>query len=295
MTPGPRVSDTPVISVVIPARAVAATLGQQVEAVLRQCVDVPFELVISVNGPDDGTRAVAESYTRAHANVVVADCGLADGINRARNVGVHAARGSLVALCDADDVVQPGWLAAILRAHREGADLIGGALLRVSSASDRPGRFTVPAEEDNLHFLPWAVGANCAFTRALYDEVGGFDESFRGGGDDADFCWRAQLRGHRLHSVPDAVVLYSERSSLRELWAQHLKYGESQVALYQKFSAHGMRRSSAARAVGRVVRAAVVLGWVRRGEPLQRRWAVGALAVGLGRFRASLRRRVLYP
>jgi GT2 family glycosyltransferase len=141
-----------------------------------------------------------------------------------------------------------------------------------------------------LDFLPTGHGANLGFTRAVYDATGGFDERFAGGGDDVDFCWRAQLAGTPLQSEPDAVVDYRLRPDLRGVVRQARAYGAAEALLFKKFGRYGLHRRRAAR-VGRDVwwlatRAPLAWSRARRGAWLRR------AATQVGRLVGALRHRV---
>ena len=75
--------------------------------------------------------------------------------------------------------------------------------------------------------------------------VGGFRESMVASEDTA-FCWDAQLLGHEIHRVPDAIVAYSMRSSLRQLWRQQFRWGMAAAAV-RAVPVYGAPRSSAGR------------------------------------------------
>jgi glycosyltransferase involved in cell wall biosynthesis len=235
------------VSIVIPVRNGAATLGEQLEALARMD-DVPcdVEVVVADNGSTDGTAALAQGFA-GRLPVRVVSCGHASGINVARNCGIRATSSDRVLLCDADDQVDAGWLAAMHRAFEAGGEVLGGPLdyRRLNSPTVRAWRGAEEARVGVLHgFLPSAHGANLGFTRAAFEAIDGFDETFRGGGDDTDFVWRAQLAGHRLSEVPDAVVHYRLRPTLRSHVRQWYAYGRSEALLHQKFASSGMTRRS---------------------------------------------------
>ena len=116
------------LSVVIPARNAADTIGVQLESLARQRFDRPWEVVVVDNGSTDDTRAVAQSFADRLPSLRIVDASERQSIGYARNRGVEAARGRLIAYCDADDAVSEGWLEAIaagprpLRRRRDAAD-----------------------------------------------------------------------------------------------------------------------------------------------------------------------------
>ncbi|WP_129336974.1 glycosyltransferase family 2 protein [Cellulomonas endophytica] len=145
-------------SVVVPVRDGAATLGRQLRALVAQSAPVPFEVVVADNGSTDGTAAVAAAFAPL---VRVVDASAGVGVNVARTAGVAASTGELVLLCDADDLVHPGWVAAHWAAYAAGAVLLGGSLRHVTPDGRELGR--QHRLNDDLRFLPWPTGANCGF------------------------------------------------------------------------------------------------------------------------------------
>jgi GT2 family glycosyltransferase len=75
--------------------------------------------------------------------------------------------------------------------------------------------------------------------RQLYDVVGGLDEGFKTL-DDTDFCFKLQLHGVPLHFVPDAVVHYRHRQTLRRLYRQACEYAEENVKIDKDYRPRGM-------------------------------------------------------
>ena len=67
-----------------------------------------------------------------------------------------------------------------------------------------------------------------------------WDEGFRFGSSDIEFCWRAWFAGCRFAFVEDAVMRVRLRGSLTSLAHQYFRYGRSEPQLYRRFRAHGM-------------------------------------------------------
>ncbi|HEY9859354.1 MAG TPA: hypothetical protein V6D16_07600, partial [Candidatus Obscuribacterales bacterium] len=88
-------------------------------------------------------------------------------------------------------------------------------------------------------YLPHAAGGTIGVKRSLYQTVCIFDESIPIL-DDTDFCWQLQLAGVELHFLPEAVVHYRFRDTLKGIYQQAQAYGESNVLLYKKYRPLGM-------------------------------------------------------
>ena len=144
-----------------------------------------------------------------------------------------------------------------------------------------------------MRFLPYAIGACLGVRRAVWAALGGFEEGYRGGHEEVDFAWRAQLAGHRIAFAPTAVVDYRLRTTVGAVARQRFGYGRSYAQLYARFRAEAIPRTSARHEV-KVVSGFVLSapGEFRAGRwPL---WVAGA-AWTLGRWRGGLEHRVRSP
>lgn len=282
-------------AVVIPVFNCATHVRLQIEAVCTQELDVPFEVIAVDNGSSDGSVAVLEAMAALDCRVRVLRCST-PGVNAARNAGTAATDARWIAYTDCDDVVQPGWLAALVNALRDGADLVGGGLDHdllndpvVASWRDRPSGVTT-----SHGFLPMVTGTSCAVRREAWQAVGGWPEQFRGGGDDVAFSWDIALAGFSVRGAPDAIVAYRHRSSVRAIAQQSFGYGRAETRVFATYRHHGLRRRRG-RAVARSylslllrLPAAVVGGRAARGA-----W-VRLAALLAGRAWESLRLRTTY-
>ena len=146
--------DPPLISVVVPVRNGMPWLEHQLRALSAQEVPVGWEVMVADNGSEDGTRACVERWSERDPRIHLVDASSRRGAAAARNIGVQSARGSLLAFCDADDVVRPGWIASMWAALAD-ADLVAG-VFDFGALDGSPSPYPVPAATDNWDSSPSA-------------------------------------------------------------------------------------------------------------------------------------------
>ena len=264
---------SPAISVVLPARNVAATIDRQLDALAAQDFAGVWELLVVDNGSTDDTVARVERRRTEMPGLQVLHCA-PRGVSNARNFGVRRARADLIALCDGDDEVTPGWLRALVEAL-EVADLVGGPLSteRLNNAFVRTTRPVDLTALPTTGHLPWAAGASMAFRRVVFDAIGGFDQAWHYAGEDIDFWWRAQYAGFRPGFAPDAVVHYRLKDTVRAYTRQSYSYDRAQVDLATKHHALGKCAPWPARQVAATLpRRAATLVRLDRGFTRAGRW-----------------------
>ena len=277
------------ISVVVPVRDGMPWLEDQLRALADQDCPEPWEVVVADNGSRDGSAAFARRWAADHERFRVVDASARPGAPAARNAGVHAARGDLIAFCDADDVVQQGWLAASAEALGH-ADIVAGTYDFWSLNGGHPSPPT-PAATRQLGFLPAGLGANLAVRRPVLDGIAGFDEEVLVG-EDIDLCWRLQLRGARFAIASEAVVAKRELTGFGPVAKKAFSYGRSGPALFRRYRSAGARRD--------LVGAAKSWTWLVISLPLlfdRRRRIEWARTVGMrsGRLVGSVAESVFFP
>ena len=282
-------SRNPLVSVVMPVLNGMPWIEHQFRALADQRLEADWDIVVADNGSEDGTRACVEQWCERDPRIHLVDASARRGEAAARNIGVRAARGDLVAFCDADDVVRPGWLASMVTALAD-ADLVAG-VFDFSALEGGPTSVPVPAATRQLGFLPFALGANLAVRKEIFEAVDGCCEELPMGVD-VDLCWRIQLAGYRFAVTAGAVVEKRERPpgmpTFRGAWA----YGLCGPRLYVRYRAEGMRRDIRGAAKTWVWLVAALPGLVR---PSRRRQWVRTFAIRSGRLVGSVHRRVFFP
>src|SRR3989449_1428943 len=194
-----------------------------------------YEVIVVDDGSTDRTAAIAREY----------DCRLIRTENRglanARNTGLKAATGEIVAYLDDDAYPDPQWL-TYLAATFMSTSHAGAGGPTIAPAADGPiaecvaqspgGPAHVLVTDHEAEHIP---GCNMAFRKACLEAIGGFDPQFRTAGDDVDVCWRLRESGWSLGFSPAAMVWHHRRNSVRTYWKQQIGYGRAEAMLERKW------------------------------------------------------------
>jgi GT2 family glycosyltransferase len=221
----------PKISVVVCAYNAADTLDECL-ASLGRLTYPDYEVIVVNDGSKDATDAIARSHP--HARVITT---MNNGLSMARNIGLSAAVGSVVAYTDADVRVDPDWLTYLVQPFLT-SDAVASGGPNVVPADDpwvaqcvarAPGGPTHVLFDDRI--AEHVPGCNMAFRRDALLAIGGFNPIYLRAGDDVDVCWRLQARGWRIGFAPAALVWHRHRPSIRAYWRQQVGYGEGETWL----------------------------------------------------------------
>ncbi len=239
------------LSVIIPCFNAADTIAVQLEALANQYWSEPWEVIVSDNGSTDETVAIAKQYQEKMPHLQIVDSSDQQGAAHARNVGALAAVGEAFAFCDADDELAPGWVAAMGKAlakydfiacQREYKKLNEPWTLKYRRRAQL-AQLTGLQEYSYPPYLPYASSSTLGVRRSVHEAIGGFDETMLKL-QDTDYCWKIQLAGTELHFVPEAVVHYRFRHTIKGLYQQMRLWGEYNVLLYKKYRSLGMPKLS---------------------------------------------------
>jgi GT2 family glycosyltransferase len=228
---------------------------------LQQLDPAPDEIVVVDNAPRSGaTRTVVEGFPGVGYVLEPTP-----GLSAARNAGLRHSSSALVAFTDDDVLVHPTWVGRIRAAFADpGVMAVTGLIL--------PAVLETPAqllfEQDHAGFgrgfraldfdrgffermrryaVPvWQLGAgaNMAFRRRVFDDLGGFDERLGAGAsgcsEDSEMWYRILAHGYRCRYDPTAVVHHVHRREMEGLGDQMFQYMRGHIAaLLAQFEKHG--------------------------------------------------------
>jgi glycosyltransferase involved in cell wall biosynthesis len=211
----------PLVSVVMPAYNVAWCVRRAIDSALAQSLP-EREVIVVDDGSTDDTAAVLASYGDRIRVIHQQNAGM----SAARNVGIRAAQGSLIAFLDADDYWLPHKLALQVELMRSHPD-IGfcstaarvenpqGELLNVWGCPGVSGDVLRVLFAENA-----AIAGGCSAVmvrRELLDRAGLFDESLRGFEDPDLWIRLAAVSGYACIDEPLVVILRREHSVSRNL------------------------------------------------------------------------------
>ena len=221
----------PKISVVVCAYNAADTIDECL-ASLSTLTYPDYEVIVVNDGSRDSTGDLARRYPIA--KVIDVPNG---GLSAARNIGLEAASGEIVAYTDADVRVDADWLTFLVQPFLN-SDVAGSGGPNVVPLDDpwfaqcvarAPGGPTHVLLDDVV--AEHVPGCNMAFRRDALLAIGGFNPIYLRAGDDVDVCWRLQARGWRVGFAPAALVWHRHRSTFKGYWRQQRGYGEGEAWL----------------------------------------------------------------
>jgi len=233
--PLPRV---PKVSVVVATYNGSRTLQNCLASLWR--LDYPdYEVVLVDDGSTDHTPDIAKSFPSVHylrqAN---------QGLSAARNAGIRAATGEIIAFTDDDCRADEDWLyylvSDLLRSDCAG---IGGhnflppddSPVAAAVMASPGGPAHVLLSDTEAEHIP---GCNMAFYKWALEQVGFFDPLYRKAGDDVDICWRLQDGQFKIGFSPAAFVWHYRRSTVKAYLKQQIGYGEAEALLIAKHPEH---------------------------------------------------------
>ncbi len=232
--PFPENVNWPRISVVVCTYNGSRTIRDTLDALKN--LDYPdYEVIVVDDGSTDKSAEIAAAY---RVRVIRTPN---RGLSAARNTGMEAATGSIVAYTDDDAYPDEHWLKYLAWAFLTTSYVgVGGPNIPpagdgaiaecIAHAPGGPVHVLLSAQE--AEHIP---GCNCAFRKEALEAIGGFDPIFRAAGDDVDLCWRLMERGGKIGFQPAAMVWHHRRNSVRTYWKQQKGYGKAEALLERKW------------------------------------------------------------
>lgn len=189
-----------------------------------------YELILADDGSETPVEPIVRSYrTRFPLQILRLPH---EGLSAARQAAVEAACGEYLLITDDDCRPSPG----LLRAYQAAIDrapgrALGGPVVNLltdnlySETTQAIMTYVVDGWNSTAAGAQFFTGSNLVFPRERLIQLGGFDRTWRGAGEDRDLCRRWSEAGLELGTVPDAVVGHVHELNWSSFLRQHYNYG----------------------------------------------------------------------
>lgn len=232
----------PWITVIVPAYNAVTTIDGCLSALLQQTQPLDtYEIVVVVDGPDDGTEEQAQRYG---AHVLVQPH---RGPAAARNAGAACARGDVLLFLDADCEPKEDWIEQMVRPFQDpGIVGVKGVFkTRQRSLVARFAQAEYEEKEDRMcrgQYIDFIDTGSAGYRADVFRENGGFNTDLPGA-EDVEFSFRLAAQGYKMVLAKQAVVYHRHPESLAEYLGRKFRYGVWRSFVYYRFPSKMMRDS----------------------------------------------------
>ena len=227
---------SPFVSIIVPVLNGEQTIRECLVSLLK--MDYPVErreILVVDNGSTDRTAEIVMSFPIRYLQEE------RRGSFSARNKGIEASKGEVLAFTDADCLVTAGWLRELVQGFdSEEVGVVVGETVSYppKTLAERYMAMRKPLWQKraiSYPVSPWFGTSNVAFRRKVFNQIGPFDPQFPTGGD-IDYSWRIFQSGNfKLVYRPKAVVFHRHRLTTWDLFKQYRAYGCGQATLWRKY------------------------------------------------------------
>lgn len=201
--------NSPELSVIMPVYNGEIFIRDAIESILNQTYR-NFEFIIINDGSIDKTQEIIESYS--DSRIICLENQENIGISKSRNKGLSIARGSYIAIMDADDISMPDRFSkqiVFLKEHPE-VGVCGGWMEVINRDGRKIKTRITPTLPKVIHF---ALMFNCCigqptvmYKKAIIQDIGGYNPDIIAAGD-YDF-WIKTVGHHKIANLPEFLLKY---------------------------------------------------------------------------------------
>ena len=209
------------VSVVVTVLNEEEDVSALLESLLKQTLKAD-EIIVVDGGSSDNTVDIVKTYEKAYGNIRLIEKKTTRA--EARNLGISHANNLIIATTDAGCIAETHWLKRITRPlNNQEVDLVAGFYEMIGDTPFRKALSVflgVNPSKFDYNFV--ASARSLAFTKGLWEKVGGFPECLKGTAEDTLFNYKIIKLGARIARVKNAVVY----------WKLPQTYGEAVNKMY---------------------------------------------------------------
>ncbi len=215
------------ISIIIPSYNSENTIRDCLDSVLQQQYVKEYEVILVDSSIDETPTLVTEFYPAVrmiHLNQKT-DPGTA------RNLGIQASSGDVIAFIDSDCVAAQDWLERIMNAYDSRYNIVGGVVANGNPSDDMVGwagylaefrEFLPGLPKKEVNHIPTC---NISYKRSIFEKYGYFQGKYYPQ-EDLIFNHNITRQGERILRDPSIIVSHRHRSGLKEFLNHQKRIGE---------------------------------------------------------------------
>ena len=237
-----QISNPKSVSVVVPIYNGEADLPDLINCLRSQTYPSDrLECLLVDNASSDRTPTILQTAAQNYPQIHQLTENKIQSSYAARNTGIRAATGEIIAFTDADCRPEPNWLSDLIQPFQDATiGIVAGEVIGL------PGNTILEKYAENndtlsqkytlAHpFCPYGQTANLAIRKEIFQQVGLFRPYLTTGGD-ADICWRIQRETDwKITLAESAIVKHRHRSTIKEFQSQWKRYGRSNRYLHELY------------------------------------------------------------
>lgn len=229
-----ELTDGPLLSVIIPARNEGNNIQLLLEDIRSQTYG-NFEVIVVNDNSTDNTYDSVKLFARDDARFSIIE-NLEHGKKKALTRGINESRGEIIITTDADCRVQKGWLQGMLNYFQnENVKMVfGGVSIQSASifsdlqAHEFLSLIGTAASTLTLGVPTMCNGANLAYRKSIFKEIGGYTDNFHIASGDDEFLmhkiFHRYPEGIRFAADQNTIVQTSASSNLNEFLHQRIRW-----------------------------------------------------------------------
>lgn len=231
--------DYPTVSVILPVYNGEKTIKRCLQSLMElQYPKDKLERIVVDNASTDKTKNIVQEFP---VKYVFEE---RKGLSYARNTGIKISKGEWVAFIDSDCIADCYWLSLLMKVSSNKEVMGAGGKINSTTPKAFAQRY---AESRNIldqksaiegkHFpFTYIIGANMAYRKKIFNEIGFFDPIFSsfGGGEEAELGLRVYKKRFKLHYCNEAIVYHDFKPGVFSICKQMFYYACGHFYLYQK-------------------------------------------------------------
>ncbi|MEM4598509.1 MAG: glycosyltransferase [Candidatus Diapherotrites archaeon] len=221
-------------SIVIPVRNGANHITSCLDALLKQKVKKPYEIIVVDDGSNDKTGEIVKKFKGVKL-IKQAPSGPA----KARNNGAEKAKGKIVLFIDSDCIAESNWLEEMLRPFEDPKVAAVQGAYKTKQKSILARFVQVEIEERYSRMLSskevdWIGTYSAAYRKEIFMREGGFDERFKkASGEDPELSYRIHKKGGKIVFNPNAIVYHTHPEKLSAYLKKKFQHAYWRILLYK--------------------------------------------------------------